>query len=112
VTIFLMTFGITAICVGLGAIYPKFTYDHVAEIPTSFGGATCMIFSIGFIGLIVMIEAWPVYLLTSRSLGAGGSHISIGWVIAPALVTAIALTVAAVVVSIRKALKSLEAMRA
>jgi hypothetical protein len=33
-------------------------------------------------------------------------------VIAPALVTAIALTVAAVVVSIRKALKSLEAMRA
>jgi ABC-2 type transport system permease protein len=111
VTIFLMTFGITAICVGVGAIYPKFAYDHVAEIPTSFGGAICMIFSIGFIGLVVMIEAWPVYLLTSRSLGSG-SHISIEWVIAPSLIAAIALTIAAVVVPIRKSLKSLEEMRA
>ena len=49
-TIFLMTFGITAICVGVGALYPKFTFDHAAEIPTSFGGAICMIVSIAFIG--------------------------------------------------------------
>ena len=112
VTIFLMTFGITAICIGVGAIYPKFAYDHVAEIPTSFGGAICMIFSIGFIGLIVMIEAWPIYLLTSRALAPGGSHTPIEWVIAPSLITAIAVTVVAVVVPIRKSLKSLEAMRA
>jgi ABC-2 type transport system permease protein len=111
VTIFLMTFGITAICVGVGAIYPKFAYDHVAEIPTSFGGAICMIFSIGFIGLIVMIEAWPIYLLTSRSLSSGGSHTSVALLMAPSLMAAIALTVVAVVVPIRKSLKSLEAMR-
>jgi ABC-2 type transport system permease protein len=107
-----MTFGITAICVGVGAIYPKFAYDHVAEIPTSFGGAICMIFSIGFIGLIVMIEAWPIYLLTSRALAPGVSHTPIEWVIAPSLITAIAVSVVAVVVPIRKSLKSLEAMRA
>ena len=68
--------------------------------------------SIGFIGLIVMIEAWPIYLLTSRSPGSGGSHTSIAWVIAPSLMAAIALTVVAVVVPIRKSLKNLEAMRA
>jgi hypothetical protein len=72
-----MTFGITAICAGVDAIYPKFAYDHMAEIPTSLGGAICMIFSLGFIGLIVMIEAWSIYLLTSRSLDPGGSHTSI-----------------------------------
>ncbi len=111
ITVLLMTFGITAICVGVGATYPKFTYDHVAEIPTSFGGAICMIFSIGFIGLIVVVEAWPIYLLTSRALSSGGSPTSIAWVIAPSLSAAVALTLVAVVVPIKKALKSLEAMK-
>jgi ABC-2 type transport system permease protein len=111
ITVFLMTFGITAICVGVGAIYPKFAYDHVAEIPTSFGGAICMIFSIGFIGLIVIVEAWPIYLLTSRALSSGGSSTSIPWVIAPSLSAVIALTIVAVVVPIRKSLKSLDAMK-
>ena len=111
ITVFLMTFGITAICVGVGAIYPKFAYDHVAEIPTSFGGAICMIFSIGFIALIVVVEAWPIYLLTSRALSSGGSSTSIPWVIAPSLSAAIALTIVAVVLPIKKSLKSLEAMK-
>jgi hypothetical protein len=71
-----------------------------------------MIFSIGFIGLIVMIEAWPIYLLTSRSLALGGSHTPIEWLIAPSLISAIAVTVVAVVVPIRKSLRSLEAMGA
>ena len=44
-----MTFGIAAIGVGFGALYPNFNYDNAAEIPTSFGGAVCMIVSIGFI---------------------------------------------------------------
>ena len=57
-TVFLMTFAITAICVGVGALYPKFTFDHAAEIPISFGGAVCMIVSIAFIGAAVLIEAW------------------------------------------------------
>jgi hypothetical protein len=70
-----------------------------------------MIFSIGFIGLIVVVEAWPIYLLTSRALSSGGSPTSIAWVIAPSLSAAIALTLVAVVVPIKKALKSLEAMK-
>ena len=111
ITVFLMTFGITAICVGIGAIYPKFAYDHVAEIPTSFGGAICMIFSIGFIGIIVMLEAWPVYLLTSRALRFGGSQILSPGMIAPSLLAAVALTAIAVALPIGKALKSLEAMK-
>ncbi|MEX0802511.1 MAG: hypothetical protein WD688_04240 [Candidatus Binatia bacterium] len=111
VTVFAMTFGITAICVGVGAIYPRFAYDHVAEISTSFGGAICMIFSIGFIGLTVMVEAWPIYLLTSQSLRSGGAQPVTPWAIAPSLLTAVALAVVAVVVPIRKALGSLEAMK-
>ncbi len=109
-TVILMTFGITAIGVGLGAMYPKFDYDHAAQIPTSFGGITAMIVSVAFVALSVMIEAWPVYLLASRSLRPDGAEPSL-WVLAPSLALVAALTAAAVVIFVRLGLKSLESMR-
>ena len=71
ITVCLMTFGIAAIGVGLGALYPNFNYDNAAEIPTSFGGAVAMILSVVFIALAVAIEAWPIYQLAMVSLRPG-----------------------------------------
>src|SRR5262252_8256634 len=110
-TVLLMTFGITAICVGVGALYPKFTFDHAAEIPTSFGGAVCMIVSIAFIGAAVLIEAWPIYFLAMRGLNRGGSTVPELWVLAPSLLGVLALTLAAVITPIRLGLKSLERLK-
>jgi len=45
---------------GIGAYYPKFSYDHVAEISTGSGGIICMIITIDFVGAGVTIEAWPI----------------------------------------------------
>lgn len=109
VTVFLMTFGITAIGVGIGALYPKFNYDHVAEIPTSFGGAVCMIFSVAFIGATVMIEAWPVYLLAMQGLSFG-TVTGAGRILAPSLAGVAVLTVIAIVLPIKLGLKRLEEM--
>jgi ABC-2 type transport system permease protein len=108
VTVFLMTFGITAIGVGVGALYPKFGFDNAAEIPTSFGGVVCMIFSIGFIALVVMIEAWPIYVLTLQALKPRASAVPEFWIIAPSLAAVTILTTAAVVVSLKLGLKRLE----
>jgi ABC-2 type transport system permease protein len=108
ITIFLITFGITALGVGIGAIYPKFDYVTVAEIPTSFGGAVCMILSITFVGAIVMIEAWPVYLLTLEGLDSATEGI---WVIVPALIIVLALTIVAVIVAIKLGLNKLDTLR-
>ncbi len=110
-TVFLMTFGIVAICVGVGAIYPKFTFDHAAEIPTSFGGAICMIVSIAFIGIAVTIEAWPIYLLAMRGLSSGRSAVPELWVIAPSLLGVITVTLIAVLIPVRLGLKSLERLK-
>ncbi|OGQ75988.1 MAG: hypothetical protein A3G40_10155 [Deltaproteobacteria bacterium RIFCSPLOWO2_12_FULL_57_22] len=109
ITVFFMTFGITAIGVGVGALYPKFHYDHVAEIPTSFGGAICMIFSVAFIGATVMIEAWPVYLLAMEGLNPGSTSAG-SWVLAPSLAGVALLTILAVVVPIKLGLSGLEEM--
>lgn len=110
VTVFFMTFGITAIGVGMGAVYPKFDYDHVAEIPTSFGGAVCMILSIAFIGVTVIAEAWPIYLLAMEGLGRGSGARG-PWVATPFLAAVIAFTVLAVAFPIRAGLNRLDAMR-
>jgi ABC-2 type transport system permease protein len=111
VTVFLMTAGITAICVGVGALYPKFSYDHVAEIPTSFGGAICMIFSVAFISVAVMIEAWPIYLIAMKALHSEKLNLPEFWIIAPSLAAVLALTIVAMVVPLRLGLKSLERLR-
>jgi ABC-2 type transport system permease protein len=110
VTILLMTFGIAAIGVGVGAMHPKFDYDHAAQIPTSFGGVTAMILSVAFVGLCVMIEAWPVYLIAARALKPAAAQPSL-WVLAPSVALVAALTAAAVAAPIKLGLKSLESMR-
>ena len=111
ITIFLMTFGITAIGVGLGATYPKFDYENAAEIPTSFGGAVCMIFTMGFIGLNVMIVAWPIYTLAMRAFNRGRSFVPEYSVIAPSLLIVLAVTVVTVSAALRIGIKRLEQMK-
>jgi ABC-2 type transport system permease protein len=112
ITVLLMTFGITAIAVGIGALYPKFSFDNSAEIPTSFGGVICMIFSVIFIGITVMVEAWPIYLLAMEGLNPGRLKVPFAWVIAPSLAVVAVLTIAAVTVPLKLGLKQLEQLKA
>jgi ABC-2 type transport system permease protein len=66
-TLFLATFGITSLGVNLGAAYPKFNYDHVARISSSFGGILYMMICLAFVGALVLVEARPVYVVLVRS---------------------------------------------
>ncbi len=108
VTIFLMTFGIAAIGVGLGALYPKFDFENAAEIPTSFGGAICMIVSMAFIGVSVMLEAWPIYSLAMQAFRRGKIATPEFWNLAPPLLIVLALSIVTVVVALRLGIKNLE----
>ncbi len=108
VTVCFMTFGIAAIGVGFGALYPNFNYENAAEIPTSFGGAVSMIVSVAFIALIVAIEAWPIYQIATASLRRGPISAPSLWIIAPSLAIVAALTAAVVAVSLRAGIRRLE----
>ena len=67
-----VTFALTALALGFGALFPNFETENVAEIPTSFGGLLFMMSAVLYLGGVVVLEAWPVYLfLTARLRGAG-----------------------------------------
>lgn len=108
VMIVFMTAGVTAIGIGVGALYPKFTYDHAAQIPTSFGGAVCMIFSVAFVALLVLVEAWPIYIAASRALVSGDLEMPPWSVIAPPFAAVVALAATAVTVSAKLGLNGLD----
>ena len=69
VTIFLVSFGITGLGVGLGAVYPRFQVENVSQIATGFGGIVYMMYCLLFVGAVVVLEAWPVYLLFLARIG-------------------------------------------
>jgi len=60
-TIFFMVPGIVSMGVGFGAAYPDFKSENPAQSVTSFGGLLFMILCAGFIGIIIILEAGPVY---------------------------------------------------
>ena len=67
-----------------------------------------MIMSISFIGLAVMIEAWPIYNLATHALRRGKLATPEVWSIAPSLLIVLALTVGTVWAALRGGAKSLE----
>lgn len=94
-----MTFALTAMALGLGALFPNLDTENVAEIPTSFGGLLFMMSAVIYLGIVVLLEAWPVYrFLVARMAGGEGA----GWpVLLLGLGGAAAVTVAAVAIPLR-----------
>jgi ABC-2 type transport system permease protein len=75
-TIFCIVPGIVAMGVGLGAVYPDFQSENPAQAVTSFGGLLFMILCTVFIGLVIVLEAGPVYQIFMA--GIHGRAVSVG----------------------------------
>jgi ABC-2 type transport system permease protein len=70
VTVSLIVPAIVCLGIGMGAAYPDFHGDNPAQSMTSFGGLLFMILSALFTGVIVVLEAGPVYaVLTADFCG-------------------------------------------
>ncbi|OGS23274.1 MAG: hypothetical protein A2252_09325 [Elusimicrobia bacterium RIFOXYA2_FULL_39_19] len=72
-TIILLSFGLLCMALGLGAVYPKFDTDNIAEIESSYGGVFYMACALLYIGLTLAIEARPMQIFIKHHLG-GGNH--------------------------------------
>lgn len=80
-TIFFLVFGIVGLGVGLGAVYPNFKHENIAQVATSFGGLIYMISSSVFIALVIVLEAGPVYtILSAHFRGEAVTHVQWVWI--------------------------------
>ncbi|MEO7104018.1 MAG: hypothetical protein ABI311_11580 [Gemmatimonadaceae bacterium] len=66
-TITLLTFAIAGLAIGTGTIFPQFETENAAQIPTSFGGLIFMMTAISLIGIVIVLEARPVYSYLSAT---------------------------------------------
>ncbi|MFC1822505.1 hypothetical protein ACFL9T_07340 [Thermodesulfobacteriota bacterium] len=106
-TMFLAVFGIVALGVGFGALYPNFKYQNIAQVATGFGGVMYMITAAIFIALIIILEAGPVYLIFMADL-RGKAITGFKWalIIVPFLFV-LAITAFAVLKPMKMGLKTL-----
>jgi ABC-2 type transport system permease protein len=108
ITMIGITFALTALALGFGALYPNFDTENAAEIPTSFGGLLYMMAAVLYLGGVVVLEAWPVYLfLTSRLRGA--EEVSVVPLVL-GISGAALLTLAAVLVPLRAGVRRVESL--
>ncbi|MCX8118220.1 MAG: hypothetical protein N3G78_09845 [Desulfobacterota bacterium] len=69
ITLFLVVPGIVAMGVGLGAMYADFQSESPARFATSLGGLIFMTLCSGFIAVVIVLEAGPVWRLLMAGLG-------------------------------------------
>ncbi len=107
-TIVFLTFAISGLALGFGALYPRFDTENAAQIPTSFGGLVFMMSAIVLLALVMMVEARTVLAYLRAQISGQDPAISFRLVASLVAVAAICLT--ATIVPIRLALKKLQAM--
>jgi ABC-2 type transport system permease protein len=69
VTIFLITIAIVSMGIGIGAVFPRFRVEDVAQIHSGFGGLIYMIICLTFISVVILLEAWPTYVIFMARTG-------------------------------------------
>ncbi len=68
VTMLALTFGITAMAVGMGAMMPRFDLEDSAEISSGLGGLINIIFALIYVVSVIALIAWPVHLSIGRGI--------------------------------------------
>jgi ABC-2 type transport system permease protein len=113
VTMIGMTFALTAMALGLGALFPNLDTENVAEIPTSFGGLLFMMAAVLYLGAVVLLEGWPVYRYLASGLQggpAGGSGALGTGALVAGFGGALAVTALAIVIPMRAGLNRMRSL--
>jgi hypothetical protein len=65
-TVLVLGVSVSALGVGLGAMYPRFKYENIASVSMSLGGLSFMLLAFSLVVATVLIEAWIVYLYYAK----------------------------------------------
>ncbi len=80
ITAIFVSLGVSGLSVGLGAAFPNFKEDNPNVIISGFGGTLLLVLSLGFVGLIILAEAFLLLHGYALWLGKGLVFFRILWV--------------------------------
>ncbi|MFQ5667132.1 MAG: hypothetical protein ACE5I7_11950 [Candidatus Binatia bacterium] len=109
-TVLGITFGIVSLGLAVGATYPKFDADNAAQVAAGIGGLVYMVLCMSFIGAVVILEAWPVYVVFMSRLHEVPLAPFARASVTASLAAALLLAVAVFVLSVRAGIRRLGAM--
>jgi ABC-2 type transport system permease protein len=109
-TLFGMTLSIVSLGLAVGAAFPKFDADNPSKVAAGMGGVVYMILCMTFIGVVVVLEAWPVYVIFSSRLYDAPLSLMRQSSVAGSFAAALALAVGVFVVSTRYGIRRLGAI--
>ncbi|MDY7036059.1 MAG: hypothetical protein SV375_07870, partial [Thermodesulfobacteriota bacterium] len=108
ITMFLAVFGIVALGIGFGSLYPNFRYENIAQVATGFGGLMYMMVTAIFMAMIIILEAGPVYLIFMADY-KGEAISGLKWLfIIPSFIAVLLLNVLAVYKPMNMGLEALK----
>jgi ABC-2 type transport system permease protein len=105
-TICALTFAISALALGYGALYPQFETENAAQIPTSFGGLVFMMTTVALLGAVILALSQAVYAYVRAVYNGEPARVDARMV--GAFGVAAALCAAATIVPLRIGLKRME----
>jgi ABC-2 type transport system permease protein len=105
-----LVFAIVALALAVGAAYPNLDADNAAKVAASAGGLVYMILCMSFIGVVVGLEAWPVYAIFSSRFTQTPLSGAMQASIAASFAAVLALIALVLVGSIRQGIRHLEAI--
>ncbi len=110
ITLLAMSFPIVALALAVGVSYPNFEAENAAKVASGTGALVYMVQCMTFIALVVMLEAWPVYVVFSRQFSEVPLS-PVAWVGVSLSLTAVAaLIIAVFAISKRQGIARLDAL--
>lgn len=109
-TLFGLVLAIVALALAVGATYPNLDADNAAKVASSAGGLVFMVLCMSFIGLVVVLEAWPVYAVFSSRFQGVPLSSAAQWSVAASFAAVVALIAAVLLLSVREGIRRLEAI--
>jgi ABC-2 type transport system permease protein len=109
-TLACMVFAIVALGLAVGAAFPNFEAENAARIAAGTGGLVYMVLCMSFIGAVVALEAWPVYVIFMSRLSGTGIAVTTAVGIAASFLAVAVLHVVVFAGSVRYGLRRLETM--
>ncbi len=109
-TLFGLVLAIVALALAVGATYPNLDADNAAKVAASAGGLVFMVLCMSFIGLVVVLEAWPVYAVFSSRFQGVPLSSAAQWSVAASFAAVVALIAAVLLLSVREGIRRLDAI--